>query len=153
MYLENYIKGFENKKIKIFVDMDGTIVDYVVGNSTDFADRRPLISSIAKLEKISKLKNVELYILSVTRGDKGLKEKQEWLDKYANIFKKENRIILSRESNNMESAYELKCNYLKTVERDEDTILIVIDDDPIVLKEIGNTNKDVKRLKDTALVD
>ena len=36
MYLENYIKGFENKKIKIFVDMVGTIVDYVVGNSTDF---------------------------------------------------------------------------------------------------------------------
>ena len=152
MYLKEYINKFENKNIKMFIDMDGTIVDYVVGNATDFADRRPLASSIKKLEEISKLSNVELYILSVTRGDKGLKEKQEWLNKYAPFFKKENRIIISRESNNMLSAYELKCNYLNNVKR-EDNILIVVDDDPIVLKEIGATNKDILRLKDTALVD
>ena len=152
MYLKEYIKKFDNKKIKIFVDMDGTIVDYVVGNSTDFADRRPLTSSIEKLEEISKQNNVELYILSVTRGDKGLVEKQEWLDKYAPFFKQENRIVISRESNNMMLAYELKCNYLTNVERDG-SVLVIIDDDPIVLREIGNTNKDVIRLKDTALVD
>lgn len=152
MYLKEYLKKYNNKKIKIFVDMDGTIVDYVVGNSTDFADRRPLTSSIAKLEEISKQNNVELYILSVTRGDKGLREKQEWLDKFAPFFKKENRIIISRESNNMLLAYELKCNYLSNINRD-DSVLIIIDDDPIVLREIGNTNKDVIRLKDTALVD
>ena len=152
MYLKEYIKNFDNTNIKIFVDMDGTIVDYVVGNSTDFADRRPLTSSIEKLEEISKQNNVELYILSVTGGDKGFGEKQEWLDKYAPFFKQENRIIISRESNNMLPAYELKCNYLTNVERDG-SVLIIIDDDPIVLREVGNTNKDVIRLKDTALVD
>ena len=152
MYLKEYIKKYDNKKIKIFVDMDGTIVDYVVGNSTDFANRRPLISSIAKLEEISKIENVEVYILSVTRGDKGLGEKQEWLDKFAPFFKKENRVIISRESNNMLSASELKCNYLASIDRD-DSVIIIIDDDPIDLREIGDTNKDVVRLKDTALVD
>lgn len=152
MYLKEYLKEYENKKIKIFVDMDGTIVDYVVGNSTDFLDRRPLTSSIDKLEEISKQDNIEVYILSVTRGDKGLDEKQQWLDQYAPFFKPENRIIISRESNNMLFAAELKTNYLSSIERDG-SVLIVIDDDPIVLKEIGATNEDVIRLKDTALVD
>lgn len=152
MYLKEFLKQFKDKKIKMFVDMDGTIVDYIVGNSTDFSDRRPLTSSINKLEEISKQPNVELFILSVTRGDKGLEEKQDWLDKYAPFFKNENRVIISRESNNMMFSSELKCNYLSKLERDG-SVFIVIDDDPIVLKEIGNTNDDIVRLKDTALVD
>ena len=152
MYLKEYLEQFENKRIKLFVDMDGVIADYNVGVAAEFDKKRPLSSSLKKLEEISKMKNVELYILSVTRMDEGFDQKNYWLDKYAPFFKKTNRIILSRESTNFAPAYDLKTNFLKDVERD-DSVLIVIDDDPIILKKIKETNKDIYLLKDTVLVD
>lgn len=152
MYLEEYLKKIETKKIRLFVDMDGVIVDYVVGDAENFANRRALKTSIDKLEKISKMDNVELYILSITRMDKGFSEKNEWLDKNAPFFTVENRAIISRESNGFASSYDLKTNYFKGLERDGSTI-IFIDDDPLILKEVGKANDDVVLLKDTALVD
>ena len=152
MYLKDYIKRYEDKKIKMFIDMDGVIADYVVGEASNFDTKRPLISSISKLEDISKMDNVELYILSITRMDEGYEEKNIWLDKHAPFFKKENRVIISRESNDFASSYDLKSNYLKDLKRDG-SVIIVIDDDPIILKKIGETSDDIVRLKDTALVD
>ena len=152
MYLKEYLETFKNKNIKIFVDMDGVIVDYVVGSTSDFHKRRPLISSIKKLEEISKMENVELFILSVTRMDEGYNQKQIWLDKYAPFFNKNNRIILSRESNQYKSSAELKADFIRNFKRD-DSILLFIDDDPIVLKKMVEINKDVVPLKDTVLVD
>ncbi|MBR3163361.1 MAG: hypothetical protein IKF17_04620 [Clostridia bacterium] len=152
MYLKEYLKKFDNKKLKIFVDMDGVIADYEVGMPCDFDKKRPLYSSISKLEEISKMANVELYILSITRMDEGYEEKNIWLDKYAPFFKKENRVIISRESNNFVPSPELKSNFLKELKRDG-SIFMVIDDDPIVLHKIQNTSKDIVLLKDTALVD
>ena len=84
--------------------------------------------------------------------NEGFDQKQGWLDKYAPFFKKENRIIISREANNMTPSAELKAKFLKNYERD-DSVLIVIDDDPRNLKEIRNLNEDVILLKDTVLVD
>lgn len=152
MYLKKYLEAFENRKIKLFVDMDGVIVDYVVGSTSDFHKRRPLISSIEKLNEISKMENVELFILSVTKMDEGLKQKQIWLDKYAPFFKENNRIILSRESNSFKSSADLKAEFLKDFERENST-LILIDDDPTILKKMMEINSDVVLLKDTALVD
>ena len=152
MYLKEYLNKFKDKNIKLYVDMDGVIVDYVVGDPNDFSDRRPLKDSLKKLEDISSMPNVELYVLSVTRYDTGYDEKHEWLDKFAPFFKKENRIILSRESNNMERSYNLKSNYLNSINKD-DSIFILIDDDPKVLETLMENNKDIILLKDTALVD
>lgn len=152
MYLKEYIEKLGNNKVKLFIDMDGVIVDYVVGSAYDFHKRRPLTSSIAKLEEISKMSNVELFILSVARIHQGIEEKDGWLDKYAPFFKKENRNIIAREDKDFLSAYDIKANFFKELE-DDDSTLIMIDDDPIVLREIGKANKNVIRLKDTALVD
>ena len=153
MYIKDYVKSLENKNIKIFVDMDGTIVDYVVGSAENFDLRRPLTTNIAKLEEISHMENVELYILSIARMHVGIEEKESWLNKFAPFFKKENRVIIAREDNDFASSSYLKSNFLKNVKREENTAIIIIDDDPIVLKEIGKTSEDVIRLKDTALVD
>ena len=153
MYIKEYIENLGNKNIKIFVDMDGTIVDYVVGSAEDFGSRRPLTTNIAKLEEISHMPNVELYILSIARKHIGIEEKEGWLDKFAPFFKKENRVIIAREDNDFESSSNLKSNFLKNLEREDNSAIIIIDDDPIVLKEIGKTSEDVIRLKDTALVD
>ena len=152
MYLENYLKQYNGKKVKIFVDMDGVIADYDVGIAYSYDKKRPLYSSIDKLEKISKEDNIELFILSVTRMNVGYDEKQNWLDRYAPFFKKENRVIISREKHGFEETATLKANYIKNLERDG-SVIVVIDDDPRIIKEIRELNEDVVLLKDTALVD
>ncbi len=152
MYLKNYLENFNNKKIKLYVDMDGVIADYEVGVAAHFDKKRPLVSSISKLEEISKMNNVELFILSVSRMDEGVEQKQVWLDKFAPFFKKENRVIIPRESNDFKSSAELKSTYLKNIER-SDNIIVVIDDDPIILKTLKEKCEGMYLLKDTALVD
>jgi len=152
MYLQEYLKQFKDKKIKLFVDMDGVIADYDFGMPKDYDTKRPLYDSIKKLEVISKMPNVELYIFSVTRYSTGFKQKNWWLDKYAPFFKESNRIIISREDNNMTESSILKAEYLKNYKRDG-SILILIDDDPKNLKDVKKLNDDVILLKDTVLVD
>lgn len=152
MYLKNYLRQYKNKKIKLLVDMDGVIADYEFGSAKDYDKKRPLKASIRKLEKISEMPNVELYIFSATRKSEGIEQKHWWLDTYAPFFKKENRIIISREANNMEESASLKANYLKNLKRD-DSIIMVIEDDPKNMKEINKLNEDVILLKDTILVD
>lgn len=152
MYLKKYLDEYKDKSIKLFVDMDGVIADYVFGEAKDYDKKRPLYDSIKKLETISKMENVELYILSVTRKNEGLEQKNIWLDKFAPFFKKDNRVIISREENNMIESSILKSSFLRHFERDK-SILIVIDDDPTILKEIRKNNEDIILLKDTVLID
>ena len=152
MYLENFLEQYKDKKVKMFVDMDGVIADFDFGNNGDYDKKRPLYSSIEKLERISKKDNIDLYIFSATRMNKGYDEKQYWLDKYAPFFEKENRVIISREKHDFIETATLKANYMKNVERDG-SILVVIDDDPKNLRAIRQSNEDVVLLKDTALVD
>lgn len=152
MYFSKYLEQFKDNKIKIFVDMDGVIADYDFGVAKDYDKKRPLFDSIKKLEIVSKLPNVEMYIISITRMNEGFDQKHEWLDKYASFFKKENRIIISREANNMEKSPILKAKFLKDFKKD-DSIIIVIDDDPRNLIEIDRLNEGIILLKDTVLVD
>lgn len=152
MYLKEYLEQFKDRKIKLFIDMDGVIVDYEFGKAYDYDKKRPLYDSIKKIEEISRLNNIELFIFSATRKSEGYEQKHSWLNTYAPFFKKENRIIISREANNFRESAILKAEYLKNYKRDE-SLLIVIDDDPRNLKEINKLNEDVILLKDTALID
>lgn len=152
MYLKDFLEQFNDKKIKLFVDMDGVIADYIFGSAQDYDKKRPLYDSIDKLEIISKMSNVELYILSATRYSSGFEQKNYWLDTYAPFFKKENRIIISREENNMIASSILKAEYLANYERDG-SVLILIDDDPKNLKDVRKLSDGVILLKDSVLVD
>ena len=152
MYIDDVLEKYKDEKIQLYCDMDGVIADYEVGKACDYDKKRPLFDSIKKLETISKWPNIDLYIFSATRESKGIGQKNSWLDIYAPFFKKENRIILSREDNDMAKSAELKANYLKDYPRDE-SLIMVIDDDPRNLKEIEKYSKDVILLKDTALID
>lgn len=80
MYLKNYLRQYKNKKIKLLVDMDGVIADYEFGSAKDYDKKRPLKASIRKLEKISEMPNVELYIFSATRKSEGIEQKHWWLE-------------------------------------------------------------------------
>ena len=152
MYIKEYLEQFKDERVKLFVDMDGVIADYIFGSPKDFDQKSPLFDSIKKLEEISKMPNIEMYIFSVTRYSEGLEQKDGWLDKYAPFFKKENRIVISREAKGMEETAKLKAEYLKNFKRDGSK-MILIDDDPRVLVAVSNKNEDVILLKDTVLVD
>ena len=152
MYLKEYLEQFGDKKIKLFVDMDGVVADYIFGSAQDYDKKRPLYDNIDKLEIVSEMPNVELFIFSATRYSSGFAQKNWWLDTYAPFFKKEHRIIISREDNEMRDSSILKAEYLANYERDG-SILILIDDDPKNLKDVRKMNEDVILLKDTVLVD
>ena len=150
MYIDDVLEQYKDKKIRLFVDMDGVIADYEVGLARDYDKKRPLKSNIKKLKEISENQNIEMNILSVTRHDSGFEEKNIWLDKFAPFFEKKHRNIISRESNEFEKSSILKANFVRNLKRNK--VIIIIDDDPIVLKRIRKINEDVVLLKDTALV-
>lgn len=151
MYLKEILNGYGDKKIKIYIDMDGVIADYDVGKPGNFDKKRPLYTSIDKLKEISFMDNVSLYILSITRKNIGIYEKNIWLDKYMPFIDKNNRFILSKEKESKSSS-ELKVNFLKNIKR-EDGVIILIDDDPLILKSVMDNVNDIVLLKDTVLVD
>ena len=46
MYLKEFLKQKKDKKIKLFVDMDGVIADYDFGVVYDYDKKRPLYDSM-----------------------------------------------------------------------------------------------------------
>ena len=152
MHFYNIIKELsEDKKLDIFVDMDGVIASYDFGNPLNFKAKRPLNTNIKLFENISKLENINLYILSVCKKDFQIKEKNDWLDKYAPFFKKDNRNILSKETYTKKTSPELKAEFLyKFKTRNQK---VVVDDDNEVLKEVARLNTDIILYQDSELID
>lgn len=153
MHFYNLIKEMAEKEdIKLFVDMDGVIAAYSIGkNPFDFLNKRPLRENIAKIEEVSKIENVEVCILSVCRENSQIQDKNDWLDKNAPFFAKENRNIISRESKNGMLSKEIKLEFLKGVNTDKKIVLV--DDDNDVLKHIRDNAKNVTVMQDSELVD
>lgn len=141
----------QDKDLMIFCDMDGVIASYDVGKPYDFLEKRPLTENIRKLEAVSKIPNVDICILSICRKDFQQDEKNKWLDINAPFFKKENRNIISKESNPNYTSPELKANFLNTVKTDKQIILI--DDDNQVIKHVGNNVEGIILFQDSELID
>lgn len=141
----------EDKKAIIYVDMDGVIASYDLGKPLDFKNKRPLTTNINTLKKINTLTNIELHILSICRKDYQIKEKNDWLDKYAPFFEKDKRTIIPKESYPHYSSKELKLNYLKSLKNDEQ--IIFIDDDNEVLRTVRNGLKNIMLYQDSELID
>lgn len=153
MFFKDCIEKINSTKIKIYVDMDGVIADYIVGDPFHYDEKRPLFNNIKNLEEVSKMNNVEMFILSASRMNIGVSEKNKWLDIYAPFFKKENRNILPREEYDFKiSSVDLKAKFVKNIERDGSQI-VIIDDDCRVLKALKEQNLDIILYKDTVLVD
>ena len=152
MYFYNLMKQIsKNKKVDLFVDMDGVIASYDFGKPLNFKTKRPMKTSIRELEKISRINNIELYILSICKKDSEIKDKNNWLDQHAPFFKKNNRYILSKETIVNQTSAEMKTRFLKYYPTKNKKVLI--DDDNNILKEIQKEIKDIILFQDSELID
>ena len=146
--IENLSK---ERKLLIFVDMDGVIASYDIGKPYDFDKKRPLITNINTLKRLNSLENCELYILSICKKNYQIKEKNDWLDLNAPFFKKESRIIIKKENSSITESGILRANYLNNLNTKNQIILV--DDDNKVLKIVKENVKNIILFQDSELID
>ena len=97
----------ENEKVAMFIDMDGTIVEYTVyregeistSTTGKFLNGQPINVVINNLKRISEIKNIDLYILTLSRSHIIVQEKKQWLKKYVDFIDEKNWIIINKEAN------------------------------------------------------
>ena len=134
----------ENKRVAIFIDMDGTINVYNVypeeivkqKMQEEYSETEPAQYIIDILKDISKISNIDLYILSLSKSVKITKEKKDWLKKYVPFINEENWIIITKELNEYSSENRdiVKAQRIKDLENKYD-YFILLDDDHKILKE------------------
>ena len=134
----------ENKRVAIFIDMDWTINVYNVypeeivkqKMQEEYSETEPAQYIIDILKDISKISNIDLYILSLSKSVKITKEKKDWLKKYVPFINEENWIIITKELNEYSSENRdiVKAQKIKDLENKYD-YFILLDDDHKILKE------------------
>ena len=139
----------KNEKVAMFIDMDGTILEYRIFGGEDqvihaheqLMNEKPITPIIDVLKEINKIENVDLYILSLAKTTKIVEEKKVWLNKYVDFIKKENWILIDKEKGeyNSENRNIKKSEKMKE-KLAEYNFVILLDDDHKILKE---TNKEL----------
>lgn len=134
----------KNKKVDMYIDMDGTIAEYHLYNpeeisrkmEEEYLKNEPLKNVIDVLEEISKINNIEMYILSLSKTKKITEKKKIWLKKYVLFIKEENWIILTKEIGEYsnENRNEIKGKNIELRQKDYDKS-IMLDDEQVVLRE------------------
>lgn len=133
----------ENKKVAMYIDMDGTIAEYHLYNpeeisrkmEEEYLKNEPLKNVIDVLEEISKINNIEMYILSLSKTKKITEKKKIWLKKYVPFIKEENWIILTKEIGEYsnENRNEIKGKNIELRQKYYDKS-IMLDDEQDVLR-------------------
>ena len=102
----------------------------------EYLKNEPLKNVIDVLEEISKINNIEMYILSLSKTKKITEKKKIWLKKYVPFIKEENWIILTKEIGEYsnENRNEIKGKNIEMRQRNCD-ISIMLDDEQVVLRE------------------
>lgn len=144
----------KNGKIAIFVDMDGTIAEYPVyqeenvakAMEEEYSKIEPVNYIINILKELSKIENIDLYILTLSKTIQISEEKIKWLKKYVNFIQEENWIIITKELGEYNKENR---DFIKALKMQEKLPIydfeILLDDDHKVLKEtqklLGNKVK------------
>ena len=140
----------KHKKLALFVDMDGTIVEYnvypegFVTNKTEnlFLDANPLDVVIHNLKKVSEIENLDIYVLTLSKSNIIVEEKKEWLKKNADFIKEENYIIINKEKGEYTSENREYIKSIKMKEKlNEYDYVMLLDDEHKILK---TTQKELK---------
>ncbi|MBR1377421.1 MAG: hypothetical protein IJ565_06405 [Bacilli bacterium] len=151
MKFYSYIENNDDKKINIYVDMDGVLAEYDIGNF-DYGTIRPLYSNIKRIEELVKKDNINLELLSICKNNKVVEEKKIWLKKYMPFFDVNKANLISKEEYEGIPSRELKSNYLKE-NTDKEEINILVDDDPDIIKCVVKNNDDVKVFHVSSWID
>ena len=138
-------------RVALFVDMDGTIAEYrifsldyiTVETRGLFLESKPLYPVISVLEKLNKIENLDIYILSLSRSKIIIEEKRIWLKKNVPFIKEDNYIILCREVGDYDYDNRVYIKSYKIKEKFEeyDHVLMIDDEHNILRKaqeEFGN---------------
>lgn len=147
--MKKFIKKIEkicenNEKVAMFIDMDGTIIVYNVYPESMinqkmqevYENAEPAKYIIDILEKLNKISNLDLYILSLSRTMKITELKREWLKKNVPFIKEENWIIITKELNEYSSENRDIIKAQKIQEKKgQYNHFILLDDDHKILKE------------------
>ncbi|MFR3920584.1 MAG: hypothetical protein ACLTXD_05460 [Clostridia bacterium] len=149
----NKIKGIceKNKRVAMFVDMDGTINEYEVYSEKTlseqmedrYMDTAPVQPIIDALKEINDIPNIDLYILSLSRTNNLTEKKKLWLEKYIDFIPKTNWVILTKENGEYNKENRDFIKSLKMKEKlNEYDHFIFLDDDHKILKGASETFKE-----------
>lgn len=133
------LEKYKNKDIDIYVDMDGVLAEYDIGNF-DYNTIRPLQSNIKRIKDLIN-NNINIKILTICKNNKIIEEKKEWIKKHMSFFDLNNVIFISKEEEKYKDIPSkiLKSNYLKE-NINSNHINILIDDDNEIIKYIIKNN-------------
>ena len=138
----------DNGEVHIYLDIDGVLANYNVGNLVDFKEKRILHNNVDSVKFLSTIPNVELYILSVCKDDMEKSSKNSFLDMNANFIMNDHRIFLNKDD---KSIMEIKSDYLKGLNRSNK--IVYLDSDNSVLEYVKYNNNDIEVLHASELVD
>ena len=138
----------DNGEVHIYLDIDGVLANYNVGNLVDFKEKRILHNNVDSVKFLSTIPNVELYILSVCKDDMEKSSKNSFLDINANFIMNDHRIFLNKDD---KSVMEIKSDYLKGLNRSNK--IVYLDSDNSVLEYVKYNNNDIEVLHASELVD
>ena len=136
----------ENKRVAMFIDMDGTINEYIVFSENTVVKEMednyiyisPLSTVLKELEEIGNISNIDLYILSLSRTKNLTQIKKEWRKKYVSFISEENWIILTKENGDYTNENRDEIKAMKMQEYTDYDHLILLDDDHGILKQNSN---------------
>lgn len=136
----------ENKRVAMFIDMDGTINEYIVFSENTVVKEMednyiyisPLSTVLKELEEIGNISNIDLYILSLSRTKNLTQIKKEWRKKYVSFISEENWIILTKENGDYTNEKREEIKAMKMQEYTDYDHLILLDDDHGILKQTSN---------------
>lgn len=158
-YFKEYLEKYKDKKIRLYIDMDGVVTDYDLITFNPhmyeedvFLNKRPVQTIIDILEEISHMDNIELYILSVSKLEKQIDGKLKWLDKYMKFIKKENINIIPKDINAPKNTTSLKVDFLKE-HLDSNYINMILDDSHNVLETLYREKYDIIPLHTSSILD
>ena len=138
----------DNGEVHIYLDIDGVLANYNVGNLVDFKEKRILHNNVDSVKFLSTIPNVELYILSICKDDMEKLSKNSFLDMNANFIMNDHRIFLNKDD---KSVMEIKSDYLKGLNRGNK--IVYLDSDNSVLEYVKYNNNDIEVLHASELVD
>ncbi len=156
---KNYLKQFDNKKVNIYVDMDGVVADFDMlgymkekNNPDVYLYKRPVKAVIDALKEVSELDNVNINILSVSGLSSQVNGKLVWLEKEMSFINSDNINIIAKDKYDSRTAASLKKEFLEEHIKDNE-INIMIDDSHDVLYTLFYDLPKVIPLHTTSIID